>query len=127
MMRRWTAPIPVIGGLYLLNRATLGLSSGTALHALRMWYFADVLAGALLLCTANVLLCLGQARSPRIRPIRGVLPASALVLAAGVFWEFVTPLYLPRSVSDPWDLLAYWLGGMLCLGVTKAINHKESG
>ena len=47
-----------------------------------------------------------------------VLPVPAFPLACGLFWEYVTPLYLPCSVSDPWDVLAVWLGGMgmlLCL------------
>lgn len=126
-MRRWLAPMPGIAALYLLNRATLGLDTGTALHTLRAWYFADVLAGALILCVANALLCWGNTHDPCIRPIRGVLSVSALALGVGAFWEFVTPLYLARSVSDPWDLLAYWLGNLLCLGLTEYWNHKKSG
>ena len=40
-----------------------------------------------------------------------VLPALGFLLACGLFWECVTPLYLPRSVGDPWDVLAVLLGG----------------
>jgi hypothetical protein len=30
---------------------------------------------------------------------------------SGLFWEYVTPLYLD-STGDPYDVLAYALGGM---------------
>ena len=42
-------------------------------------------------------------------------PAWGYLLGCGLFWEYVTPLYLPRSVSDPWDILAVWLGGTVML------------
>ena len=34
------------------------------------------------------------------------------LLGCGLFWEVLTPLYLSRSVGDPRDVLACWLGGM---------------
>lgn len=69
-MKRYLIPIPVIGGLYLLNRLLLS-------------------------------------------PLTG----SLFALGCGVFWEAVTPLYLPRSVGDPRDVLAVWLGAMAMLAV----------
>ena len=44
-----------------------------------------------------------------------LVPAWGYLLGCGLFWEYVTPLYLPRSVSDPWDILAVWLGGTVML------------
>ena len=41
----------------------------------------------------------------------------ALALVCGLFWEYITPLYLPRSVSDPWDILAVLLGGAAILPI----------
>ena len=66
-----------------------------------------------MLCVLGALLAAAGLSAPG-----RVLPVSAFLLACGLFWEYVTPLYLPRSVSDPWDVLAVWLGGMgmlLCL------------
>lgn len=66
-----------------------------------------------MLCVLGALLA-AAGRSLRLR----FLPVSAFLLGCGLFWEYVTPLYLPRSVSDPRDVLAVWLGGMgmlLCL------------
>ena len=52
----------------------------------------------------------------------GIRRGMVLIAAAGVFWEFITPLYLSRSVSDVHDLLAYGIGGLLC-----QIEHKRRG
>ena len=111
-MRRY-APPAAAAALYLLNRLVLIPSTAGALHRLLAWHFADFLAGGLMLCVLGALLAAAGLSAPA-----RVLPVSAFLLACGLFWEYVTPLYLPRSVSDPWDVLAVWLGGMgmlLCL------------
>ena len=96
-----------IGALYAVNRSLLVPAASGALHRLLAWHFADALAGALMLCLLNGLLT--AARRP---PLRRLLPVSAFLLGCGLFWEVVTPLYLPRSVGDPRDVLAVWLGGL---------------
>ena len=114
-MKRYLIPIPVIGGLYLLNRFPLVPFTGSRLLA---WHGADALAGALMLCLVNALLIL--ARRP---PMRRFLPAGLFALGCGLFWEVVTPLYLPRSVGDPRDVLAVWLGAMAMLAVLRALDR----
>ena len=109
MRRRYLVPMGAIMGLYLLNRFLLSPLTGSRMLA---WHFADFLAGALMLCVLNGLLE-GSGR----RPVRRVWAASAFALGCGLFWELVTPLYLPRSVGDPRDILAVWLGAMAMLGV----------
>ena len=102
-----------MAALYVLNRFVLVPHTAGTLHRLLAWHFADFLAGGLMLCVLGALLAAaGRPFRPRI------LPVSAFLLGCGLFWEYVTPLYLPRSVSDPRDVLAVWLGGMgmlLCL------------
>lgn len=112
-MRRYLPPAAAIAALYALNRLLLVPHTAGALHDLLAWHFTDFLAGGLMLCVLGALLAM--AGLP-VR-LRG-LPVSAYLLACGLFWEYVTPRYLPRSVSDPRDILAVWLGGMgmlLCL------------
>ena len=99
-------------GLYLLNRFLLIPLTGWRLLA---WHGADFLAGGLMLCLLNILLWLA-----RRRPADRFLPASAFLLGCGLFWEVVTPRYLPRSVGDPWDVLAVWLGGAVLLALWRA-------
>lgn len=118
-MKRWLLPVPVICVLYALNRWTLGYDSGTVLHVLRAGYFADLLAGALILCVANALLAWGHIHQARIRPMERPETAAGFLLLCGLFWEYVTPLYRPDSVSDPWDVATYLLGGLLCLTITR--------
>ena len=108
-LRRYAASGAVIAGLYLLNRFLLVPLTSCRLLA---WHGADFLAGALMLCLLNGLL----EQSGR-RPVRRVWTASIFALGCGLFWEAVTPLYLPRSVGDPRDVLAVWLGAMAMLAV----------
>lgn len=42
-----------------------------------------------------------------------------LMFSCGIFWEYITPLFRHNTVSDPYDILAYMLGGLLCWGVQK--------
>ncbi|NLM45185.1 MAG: hypothetical protein GX200_00080 [Firmicutes bacterium] len=93
--------------LFLVNKYCLKrLINHPFLH----FYFHDLLAPLLLLSYSNMLLAWFNFRGRRIRSLPAIL---LLVLAAGLFWEYVTPLYLPHSTSDPLDLLAYLAGGML--------------
>ena len=106
LLRRYAASGTAIAGLYLLNRFLLVPLTGWRLPA---WHGADFLAGGLMLCFLNGLLLLA-----RRRPVERIFPASLFLLGCGLFWEIVTPLYLSRSVGDPWDVLAVWLGGWPC-------------
>lgn len=109
MKRRYLGPMGAIGTLYVLNRFLLAPLTGSRLLA---WHFADFLAGALMMCLLNGLLeLMGQ------QPLRRTWVISAFSLGCGLFWEVITPLYLPRSVGDPWDILSVWLGAMAMLAV----------
>ena len=119
LLRRCAVSGAVIAGLYLLNRFLLAPLTGWHLLA---WHGADTLAGGLMLCLLNGLLALS-----RRRPVVRFLPASAFLLACGLFWEAVTPLYLPRSVEDPRDVLAVWLGGMVLLALWRALDRPGPG
>jgi len=80
------------------------------LHWFLTCYFHDILAGILIVSLTNLLL-----KQLRLPPLGSFGTVSCFVLLCGLFWEYVTPLYLPRAVSDPWDLLAYWGGGLIYL------------
>ena len=118
-LRRYAASGAVIAGLYLLNRFLLVPLTSCRLLA---WHGADFLAGGLMLCFLNGLLLLA-----RRRPVEQFLPVSLFLLGCGLFWEIVTPLYLPRSVGDPWDVLAVWLGGLALLALWRRLNRPGAG
>ena len=67
---------------------------------------AAFLAGGMMIVLLFAALHLAHRKPPR------PWHCLALALVCGLFWEYITPLYLPRSVSDPWDILAVLLGGM---------------
>ena len=115
--RRYAASGVLIAGLYLLNRFLLVALTGWRLLA---WHGADFLAGGLMLCLLNGLLLLA-----RRRPVERFLPASLFLLGCGLFWEIVTPLYLPRSVGDPRDVLAVWLGGLALLALWRQLDRPR--
>lgn len=117
LLRRYAASGVLIAGLYLLNRFLLVPLTGWRLPA---WHGADFLAGGAMLCLLNGLLLLS-----RRQPVERALPASLFLLACGLFWEVVTPLYLPRSVGDPWDVLAVWLGGLVLLALWRRLDRPR--
>ena len=104
-MKKYLLTAAGLMGLYGLNRFLLSPHTGGLLHRLLSGYFADFLAGGMMV----VILFAALRQSGRKPP--KVMSALALLLACGLFWECVTPLYLPRSVGDPWDILAVLLGG----------------
>ena len=104
-MKKYGFAAGTIMGLYILNRFVLLPRADGLLHRLLSGYFADFLAGGMMVLILFAALSAAKRKPPK--------PLSALALAffCGLFWEFVTPLYLSRSVSDPWDVLAVLLGG----------------
>ena len=114
MRRRYWISGGIIALLYAANRFVLVPWTGSRLLA---WHGADFLAGGLMVC----LLCALLERSGR-PPLGRWLSATAFLLACGLFWEYMTPLYLARSVSDPRDLLAVWLGGTGMMAIFKGIK-----
>ena len=78
------------------------------------FYFNDLLAGIVFIAYCNLVFL------PEYPLGIGILKGMELIIMAGIFWEFITPLYLSRSVSDVYDLLAYCIGGLVC-----QIQHKR--
>ena len=107
VLRRYLPPALGIAALYLLNRFVLIPASGGALHRLLAWHGADFLAGG-----AMVLVLQGAREGFGYPPERRWGRLAAYLLLCGLFWEGITPLYLARSVGDPWDVLAVLLGGL---------------
>lgn len=115
-MKKYLLTAAGLMGLYALNRFVLPPRAGGLLHRLLSGYFADFLAGGMMVVILFAALRLSGRKPPK------VLSALALLLACGLFWECVTPLYLPRSVGDPWDVAAVLLGGGCILPI---LYHYE--
>lgn len=74
----------------------------------------------MILSLANLLLSAG-----RLPPLTKVLPAAAFLLLCGLFWEYVSPLLVSGSVSDPLDLLAYLAGGLAVLPLLRLARRQN--
>lgn len=116
MRRRCLVSMGILLALYGLNRFCLVPLTGSRLLA---WHGADALAGAWMLCL--LVLLLEHSGRPPLR----LGPAWGYLLGCVLFWEYVTPLYLPRSVSDPRDILAVWLGGTVMLVLLRRLRRTR--
>jgi hypothetical protein len=104
-------------GVFLTNQLFWKSSSDSwVLHN----YLNDAIAMILLLSFSNFYISLCNNRFERpialiVTPCR----VSALVIVAGVYWEYIAPLYT-SLVSDVADVAAYAIGGALYYGLARA-------
>ena len=117
ILRRYLPPALGITALYLLNRFCLIPATAGTLHRLLAWHGADFLAGG-----AMVLVLQGARAFFGCPPERRGWAVLGYLLLCGAFWEGITPLYLPRSVGDPWDIAAVLFGGMLLFPWTACVK-----
>ena len=88
---------------------------------LLLGYFNDFLGGVAFLAYTNLLLAL-------VRPrwmIRRLPVAVVYIFLCGLFWEYVAPLVVPDSVSDPWDVFAYCVGAVAYWGILLGFRHAK--
>ena len=107
MIKKNLAIIAVVAVLYMLNQAVKGQISGPLLAAFMSGYFNDIICGAGFMAYCNIFIELWK------RPLRKILAIEAVLLCAGLVWEYVTPILVKGSVSDLWDIAAYMLGGVI--------------
>lgn len=93
-----------VGGLPADGGPAAGLSF---VELIILGHFNDFLGGLAFMAYTNLFISLVE---PRFR-IRNPFIGVAYIFCCGLFWEYAAPLFVPDSVSDPWDVLAYCLGG----------------
>ena len=98
------------GLFYWVNTQWLRPEIGGCLGWFLTCYANDLFAGLAVIAWADFLLGLGHL--PSIRSWKQTVP---LLLLCGVVWEVLAPLWKPGAVFDPWDFLAYQIGGGLWL------------
>lgn len=107
-------PGPVLNALFLITGGLGYLLNVTVLkHTGVIFfssYFNDVLAGAILLAFSNMLAADGTFSKRVVSSFGGGL---AIIAAAVIVWEIVTPRVLQRSVGDPADALCYLVGALI--------------
>lgn len=96
--------------LYLLGRFWLRWTVQGWLHWFLVCYYSDVLAGVFILSWLDLMLAAG--RRGRVHSWKQTVP---FLLACGVVWECMAPLWKAGAVFDLWDFVAYQAGGALYL------------
>lgn len=48
-----------------------------------------------------------------------------LIMVAGCIWEYGAPFINAKAVSDVWDLVCYFIGGMVYSLLMKYEQNKE--
>lgn len=120
MKRLNTALLLLAGAFYLTNRLVLQPASSGWLHWFLVCYANDLFAGLALVAWTDLLLNLG-----RLPPIRSPKQAVPLLLVCGLVWEVLAPLWKAGAVFDPWDFVAYQVGGLLWLLLARWASKPE--
>ncbi len=116
----------ILSAICLANKAGYIKLADPTLGRLMKGYFNDTFGCVcfLLLISLALTFCV------RRRLGFNLIHVELLTLLCGLFWEYVTPLYRPATVSDPFDLVAYLLGGIIfwfvCRGRKNPLINKTS-
>ena len=88
-------------------------------HFFFHWYLNDIFGGLMIVAIANTLILLGKQHKLYMDSLKKILFFTFIV---GVYWEYVAPLYLASSVTDPWDIVAYMSGGLIYWIIVRLSN-----
>ncbi|UCZ52173.1 hypothetical protein LGQ02_15155 [Bacillus shivajii] len=90
-------------------------------HFFFHWYFNDIFAGMMILALSNLFILIGKQFRLYMFTFKVMMLVTFMV---GLFWEYITPLYLRSSVTDPIDIIAYMFGGGLYWLTMKYVMKK---
>lgn len=103
--------ILIVAILYTINRFILKVVFIEKFNIFFNHYFNDLIVPIVLLSFIDFLLF------NKINRVTLFYIKISTMFLASIFWEFVTPLYLNRSVSDIYDLFMYFLGTVIYFGI----------
>lgn len=86
-------------------------------------YFNDVLGGIAFLAYTNIVVGLVR---PTLR-LRRLASIAAYLFLCGLFWEYAAPLFVAGSVSDPWDIVCYVVGGVGYGAALRVCRMRDTG
>jgi len=90
------------------------------LHYFFSSYFNDLLAPLLLFSYINLILSLIDKKMYSLKYLILIIILTSLV------WEFIAPIFKPTSISDPIDILFYFIGTLIYWIIYKIWNQKSS-
>ncbi len=105
--------------LYGFNRIIFSSINNYNLHYFFSSYFNDLLAPLLLFSYINLILSLIDKKMYSLKYLFLIIILSSFV------WEFIAPIFKPNSISDPIDILFYFIGTMVYWIIYKMWNQKS--
>jgi len=102
--------------LYSGNKYTTGLDLFIA------YYMNDILAGVLVVAFFNFAFSFYSVRTICLNTLLTIL---TFTFICGLFWEYIAPLYKPKSTGDYKDIIAYCCGGIIYYALSKASTHSS--
>ena len=113
--------ITVIAVLYFLNQRYKTAIDNEYLRFFMTGYFNDIIGCIALASYINLVFSIFSYKDYKIWYIMGI------IFVAGLFWEFITPLFRKDTVTDMFDLLAYLIGGSIYCSILKFYKKSSSG
>ena len=105
--------------LYGFNTIIFSSINNYNLHYFFSSYFNDLLAPLLLFSYINLILSLIDKKMYSLKYLFLIIILSSFV------WEFIAPIFKPNSISDPIDILFYFIGTMVYWIIYKMWNQKS--
>lgn len=102
--------IIIIGITVVLYAVNQIIKTKIPIEAIRWFmccYFNDTIGGITFIAYCNVVFCFYNRKMTKLWQIE------LLLFFAGLFWEYVTPMFRTNTTSDIWDVFAYMIGGFL--------------
>lgn len=78
-------------------------------------YFNDIIGSITFMSYCGIVLEIFHRKMLKLHQI------ILLMFCCGLFWEYITPLFRSNTISDPFDIVAYILGGTIYWGITNLI------
>lgn len=107
--------------LYIVNQKLKFQYTNKILRDFFIGYYNDVIAGILITAYANLASFIFRNGKILFKNLMQIL---LFVLACGLFWEYISPIYRQDQVSDVMDIFAYLIGGIIYWLITKYVYGK---
>ena len=117
-LKRQLTAVSLAMFLYVINRFFLKQLDIPYIGYILRCHLNDFIGGFVFPSYVNVLLVISNRK-----PLAGLGALLLFMLGVALLWEYVFPLILPYSTSDPWDVAAYLSGACLYYLVMKKHNR----
>ena len=105
--------------LYAVNQLIKTKISIKFLRWFMSCYFNDFIGSITFIAYCNVILSFCNKEMTKLSQIL------LIIFSAGLFWEYVTPLFRKNTVSDIGDIVAYMIGGIVYWLINKILIKRN--